>query len=97
MDRHDARIARGDIEQRWRDLYAEWEVAAAKAFQCYKEHLRSLDKDETYEEWHERAYRGHANDMVVWELDIQQENIRAEWRKADDEVQRLEALNERTK
>lgn len=94
---YDAKIVRWNIEDEWRELYAKWEVAAHSAFQSYKEHLRSLDKAETYEEWHERAYRGHYADMEVEKLNEEQENIRAKWRKADDEVKRLEALNERTK
>lgn len=95
MALYDAKIVRGNIEKEWRELYAKWKVAAANAFQHYKEHLRSLDKSETYDEWHERVYRAHDADMEVEELNEQQENIRAEWRKADDEVQRLKALNER--
>ena len=86
MALHDAKIVRGRIEQKWRELYAKWEVAAGVAFQHYKEHLRSLDKSETYDEWHERVYSSHDADMEVEELNEQQENIRAEWRKADEDV-----------
>jgi hypothetical protein len=94
MDKYDARIARGNIEERWRELHSEWEKAASKCFEFYRQYLRTLGKTQTYEEWHELAYKDHAALMEKLGWESQLEDIRALWRKADDEVQRLKARNE---
>ena len=92
---YDAKIVRGDIEQRWRELYAEWKKAASKCSELYREYVRGLGKAQTYDEWHEMAYKDHDAQMEKEVLSYRIEDIRVEWRKADDEVKRLEALNER--
>lgn len=92
---YDAKIVRGDIEQRWRELHAEWEKAASKCGEIYREYLRGLGKAQTYDEWHEMAYKDHDAQMEKEVLSYRIEDVRVEWRKADDEVRRLETLHDR--
>lgn len=92
-DEYDATVVRRKIEERWRELHAEWEKAAYKCGELYREYLRGLGKSQTYDEWHEMAYRDNDAQIEKEVLRCRIEYIRVEWRKADDEVKRLEALN----